>query len=333
MKALLSVRTGGPETLVLGDLPEPEPGAGEVIVSMRACGVNFPDALVIADQYQIRPPRPFAPGGEIAGVVSSVGADVRGFAPGDRVLATPGVGGMAETVKVAATACTRLPEAMSFEHAATLTATYGTVHYALSRRARLQSGESLLVLGAAGGIGIAAVELGRATGARVIAAVSSQQKLDLALARGASTGFVYPTGDAARDPKALSQLFKEHVGAQGVNVVLDPVGDVYAEPALRSIAWGGRYLVIGFAAGSIPKIPLNLPLLKGCDIQGVLFGAHAQREPQSVQDEIRELFDLYARGAIQPYVSARFPLAQGGLAIAEVAARRALGKLVVVSGS
>lgn len=333
MKALLSTRPGGPETLALGDLPEPEPGASEVVVSMRACGVNFPDALIIADQYQIRPPRPFAPGGEIAGVISSVGAEVRGLAPGDRVLAMTGWGGMAETVKVAATVCTRLPETMSFEHGATLMATYGTVHYALSRRARLQSGESLLVLGAAGGIGLAAVELGRARGARVIAAVSSQQKLDLALSRGASSGFVYPTGDAARDPKALSQLFKEHVGAPGVDVVLDPVGDVYAEPALRSIAWGGRYLVIGFAAGSIPKIPLNLPLLKGCDIQGALFGAHAQREPQAVQDEIGELFDLYARGAIQPYVSARFTLAEGGLAIAEVAARRALGKLVVVPGT
>ncbi len=238
---------------------------------------------------------------------------------------------MAQLVKAAATACTKLPDAMSFEHAATLMATYGTVHYALSRRARLKSGESLLVLGAAGGIGLAGVELGKATGARVIAAVSTQEKLDLALKRGASSGFVYPTGEAARDGKALSQFFKEQIGPQGVDVILDPVGDVYAEPALRSIAWGGRYLVIGFAAGAIPKIPLNLPLLKQCDIQGALFGAHAQRDPKAVQEETRELFDLYARGAIQPYVSARYPLAEGGRAIAEVAARRALGKLVVTA--
>lgn len=331
MKALLSKQPGGPDTLALEDAPDPQPGPGEVVVAMRACGVNFPDALLIADQYQLRPPRPFAPGGEIAGVISRVGEGVRDLAPGDRVLAMPGWNGMAELVKVAATACTKLPDAMTFEHAATLMATYGTVHYALSRRARLQSGESLLVLGAAGGIGLAAVELGRASGARVIAAVSTQQKLDLARARGASAGFVYPTGEAARDGKALSQLFKEQIGPKGVDVVLDPVGDVYAEPALRSIAWGGRYLVIGFAAGSIPKIPLNLPLLKQCDIQGALFGAHAQRDPVGVQQEIRELFDLYTRGVIQPYVSGRFPLAQGGAAIAEVAGRRALGKLVVVN--
>ncbi len=331
MKALLSKQPGGPDTLVLEDAPDPQPGPGEVVVAMRACGVNFPDALLIADQYQLRPPRPFAPGGEISGVISRIGEGVRDLAPGDRVLAMPGWNGMAELVKVAATACTKLPDAMTFEHAATLMATYGTVHYALSRRAKLQSGESLLVLGAAGGIGLAAVELGRASGARVIAAVSTQQKLDLALARGASAGFVYPTGDAARDGKALSQLFKEQVGPKGVDVVLDPVGDVYAEPALRSIAWGGRYLVIGFAAGAIPKIPLNLPLLKQCDIQGALFGAHAQRDPVGVQQEIRELFDLYTRGVIQPYVSARFPLAQGGAAIAAVAGRRALGKLVVVT--
>jgi NADPH2:quinone reductase len=333
MKALLSVETGGPETLVLQDLPVPQPGAGEVVVAMRACGVNYPDALLIAGRYQISPPRPFAPGGEIAGVVSAVGPGVQGIAAGERVLAMVGWGGMAEAVKVAAKACVPLPATMSFEHAAALMATYGTVHYGLSRRARLQAGESLLVLGAAGGIGLAAVELGRARGARVIAAVSSQEKLDLALSRGAASGFVYPTGAEAADAKALSQLFKQHCGAPGVDVIADPVGDVYAEPALRSIAWGGRYLVIGFAGGAIPKIPLNLPLLKGCDIQGVLFGAHAERDPAEVKQEVRELFELHARGAIRPHVSATYPLARGGEAIAAVAARRALGKLVVVANS
>lgn len=329
MRALLSTRTGGPDTLELHELPEPVAGPGEVAVDVYACGVNFPDALIIADRYQLKPPRPFAPGGEVAGVVKACGPGVENLQPGDRVLAMPGVGGMAETIKVPAAACFRLPNAMPFEHGATLMATYGTVHYALSRRARLQAGESLLVLGAAGGIGLAAVELGRASGARVIAAVSTPDKLALALARGAVSGFVYPIGEAARDARAMAQLFKQHCGADGVDVVCDPVGDVYAEPALRSIAWGGRYLVIGFAAGDIPRIPLNLPLLKGCDIRGVLFGAHAQRCPEELRREVEELFDLYGRGSIRPHVSASYSLADGGRAIEAVAARRALGKLVV----
>jgi NADPH2:quinone reductase len=329
VKALLSVRSGGPETLVLDEVPAPVAGPGEVVVDVHACGVNFPDALIIADRYQLRPPRPFAPGGEVAGMVSATGAGVTHVHRGDRVLAMPGVGGMAESVKVPAAACHRLPDGMVFEHGATLMATYGTVHYALSRRGQLQPGESMLVLGAAGGIGLAAVELGRASGARVIAAASTPEKVALALERGASSGFVYPSGEEARDAKALAQLFKQHCGADGVDVICDPVGDVYAEPALRSIAWGGRYLVIGFAAGEIPRVPLNLPLLKGCDIRGVLFGAHAQREPAEVRREVGELFELYARGAIRPHVSNRYALADGGRAIAEVAARRALGKLVV----
>lgn len=304
---------------------------GEVVVAMRACGVNFPDALLIADQYQIRPPRPFAPGGEIAGVIAAVGGDVQGLAVGDRVLAMPGWGGMATLVVARATACTKIPDAMPFEHAATLLATYGTVHYGLSRRAHLRSGETLLVLGAGGGIGLAAVELGRARGATVVAAASSREKVDLALSRGAAAGFVYPMGPAAGDSRKLAQLFKEHGGPRGFDVICDPVGDVYAEPALRSIAWGGRYLVIGFAAGSIPRIPLNLPLLKGCDIQGVLYGAHAQRDAAGVRVEIEELFALYLKGAVRPHVSARYALAQGGQAIAAIAARQVLGKLVVVN--
>ena len=329
MKALLSAQAGGPDSLVLQDLPDPVAGPGEVVVDVHACGVNYPDALIIADRYQLKPPRPFAPGGEVAGAVRACGPGVDGVRPGDRVLAMPGVGGMAEAIKVPAAACFRLPDMMSFEHGATLMATYGTVHYALSRRAHLRSGESLLVLGAAGGIGLAAVELGRASGARVIAAVSTPAKLELALARGAVSGFVYPTGEAARDARALAQLFKQHCGPDGVDVICDPVGDVYAEPALRSIAWGGRYLVIGFAAGEIPRIPLNLPLLKGCDIRGVLFGAHAQRDPDELRREVEELFALHGRGAIRPHVSARYPLAEGGRAIEAVASRRALGKLVV----
>ena len=331
MKSLLSEVAGGPETLVLRDTPEPVPGSGEIVIHVHACGVNFPDALLIADKYQIKPPRPFAPGGEVAGVVAAIGEGVANVRVGDRVLAMPGWGGMTQALKVPAAACSVIPDVMSFEHAAALMATYGTVHYGLTRRGYLKAGESLLVLGAAGGIGLAAVELERATGARVIAAVSTQEKLDLALSRGATSGFIYPTGEAARDGKALSQLFKQHCGKDGVDVILDPVGDVYAEPALRSIAWGGRYLVIGFAAGEIPRIPLNLPLLKGCDIRGVLFGAHALRDPAGALVETRELFALYERGAIRPHVSARFGLADGGRAIAAVAGRRALGKIVVLS--
>ncbi len=331
MKALLSRQVGGPGTLTLEDVADPAPRPGQVLLAMRACGLNFPDALLIRDQYQLRPPRPFAPGGEVAGIVLEVGGGVTHLRAGDRALAMPGWGGLATRVVADAAMCVKIPDAMSFEHGATLLVTYGTVHYGLSRRARIRAGESLLVLGAGGGIGLAAVELGRACGARVIAAASTQAKVGAALACGASTGFVYPTGEAAGDGRQLAQLFKTHCGAQGVDVVCDPVGGVYAEPALRSMAWGGRYLVVGFAAGDIPRIPLNLPLLKGCDIQGVLYGAHAQRDPAAVRVEIEELLSLYLAGAIRPHVTARFPLSQGGDAIAAIASRQALGKLVVVN--
>jgi NADPH2:quinone reductase len=331
LKALLSRQVGGPETLTLEDAADPVPGSSQVLIAMRACGLNFPDALLIRDQYQLRPPRPFAPGGEVAGIVLDVGRDVAHVRAGDRVLAMPGWGGLATRVVADAALCVRIPDAMSFEHGATLLVTYGTVHYGLSRRAHIRAGESLLVLGAGGGIGLAAVELGRACGAKVIAAASTQAKVDVAISRGAATGFVYPTGAGASDGRQLAQLFKAHCGAQGVDVVCDPVGGVYAEPALRSMAWGGRYLVIGFAAGEIPRIPLNLPLLKGCDIQGVLYGAHAQRDPASLRVEIEELMSLYLAGAIRPHVSASFSLSQGGDAIAAIAARQVLGKLVVVN--
>lgn len=331
MKALLSRQVGGPETLTLEEVADPAPGPGQVLIAMRACGLNFPDALLIRDQYQLRPPRPFSPGGEVAGIVLDVGRDVTHVRAGDRVLAMPGWGGLATRVVADASLCVKIPDAMSFEHGATLLVTYGTVHYGLSRRARIRAGESLLVLGAGGGIGLAAVELGRACSANVIAAASTQAKVEAALSHGATAGFVYPTGEAASDSRQLAQLFKAHCGAQGVDVVCDPVGGVYAEAALRSMAWGGRYLVIGFAAGDIPRIPLNLPLLKGCDIQGVLYGAHAQRDAAAVSVEIGELMALYLAGVIRPHISARLPLSQGGDAIAAIASRQALGKLVVVN--
>jgi NADPH2:quinone reductase len=329
LKALLSRQVGGPETLTFEDVEDPAPGPGQVLIAMRACGLNFPDALLIRDLYQLRPPRPFSPGGEVAGIVLDVGRDVTHVRAGDRVLAMPGWGGLATRVVADAATCVKIPAAMSFEHGATLLVTYGTVHYGLSRRARIRADESLLVLGAGGGIGSAAVELGRACGAKVIAAASTQAKVDMAMSRGATAGFVYPTGEAANDGRQLAQLFKANCGAQGVEVVCDPVGGAYAEPALRSMAWGGRYLVIGFAAGEIPRIPLNLPLLKGCDIQGVLYGAHAQRDPAAMAVEIEELMALYLAGSIRPHVSARFTLSQGGDAIAAIASRQALGKLVV----
>jgi NADPH2:quinone reductase len=332
MKALLSKQTGGPDTLVLDEIDEPVAGPGEVLIAVRACGVNFPDALLISDRYQLKPPRPFAPGGEIAGVVEATGPGVTDLSVGDRVIALPGFGGMVQKIVVRAETCIPMPAQMPFEHGATLVATYGTVHYGLDRRAHLRAGDRLLVLGAGGGIGLAAVELGRARGAHVIAAASSQEKVELALSRGATSGFVYPAGAAASDPRQLAQVFKQGCGPEGADVICDAVGDVYAEAAIRAIAWGGRYLVIGFAGGKIPHLPLNLPLLKGCDVLGVLYGAHVQRDPAAARVEMEELLQLYRDGRIRPHVSERFPLAEGGKAIAKIAARQALGKLVVDCG-
>lgn len=329
MKAVLSRSPGGPDTLVLDDVPEPSPGPGQVRVAVRAVGVNYPDVLIIEDKYQVRPPRPFSPGAEAAGIVEAVGEGVSGFAPGDRVLAMPGHGAMAEKVLVKAERCATLPEAMPFEEAAAFLMTYGTSHHALADRARVRAGETLLVLGAAGGVGLAAVEIGAAMGARVVAAVSSAEKLALARSRGAASGFVY--GPGPFDPegrKALAAAFKQACGPGGADVVYDPVGGDYAEPALRAIAWRGRYLVVGFPAG-IPKLPLNLALLKGCDVVGVFWGAFVEREPDRHAAALAELFRLYAEGKVRPQISDRFPLGRAGEAIRALAARNALGKIVV----
>ena len=329
MKALLSVATGGPDTLVLEDLPDPQPGPGQAVVAIKACGVNYPDVLIIEDKYQFKPARPFEPGGEIAGVVKAVGDGVTNVKVGDRVLGSTGNGGMAEAIALDAGRLTPIPDGMPFDEAAAFLMTYGTSYYALKDRAHLKSGESLLVLGAAGGVGLAAVELGKAMGARVIAAASSQAKVDLAIAHGAESGVVYPAGPFDRDgQKALAELFKGACGATGANIVYDAVGGDYAEAALRATAWEGRFLVIGFPAG-IPRIPLNLALLKSCDIVGVFWGAAVARDPAGHKRNIAELMDLYAAGRIRPYVSERFPLARGGAAIAHLADRKALGKVVV----
>lgn len=330
MRALVSEAAGGPETLVLReDLPDPAAGAGEVLIRVRACGVNYPDTLMIEDKYQFRPPRPFAPGGEVAGDVIAVGAGVDGFAPGDRVLAIVGHGGMAERVAARAGKTLRIPDGMPYEEGAAFLFTYGTSYHALKQRAGLKSGETLLVLGAAGGVGLAAVELGVALGARVIGAVSSAEKLELVRRHGAADGVVYPRGPFDGDgAKALAAQFKTACGAHGADVVYDAVGGDYAEAALRAIAWEGRFLVVGFPAG-IPRIPLNLPLLKGCQIVGVFWGAFTERSPAENERNNEELLAYYRAGKVRPYVSLRFPLADGGQAIAELSQRRALGKIIV----
>ena len=330
MRAVLSKVTGGPETLVVEDIPSPEAKPGHAVISVKAVGVNFPDVLMIEDKYQSKPPRPFSPGGELSGVVKAIGEGVTNVKVGDRILANTGSGGMAEEVLLPANRLWHIPDAMPHDIAAAFILTYGTSWHALKDRAHLKAGETLLVLGAAGGVGLAAVELGKAMGARVIAACSSQEKVDLAIKHGADAGVVYSRGPFDRDgQKALGALFKEAGGAEGFNVIYDAVGGDYAEPALRSIAWEGRYLVVGFAAGDIPKIPLNLALLKGCDIVGVFWGTWAARNPELFSKSIEELLELYAQGKVKPHVSERFPLERGADAIAHLGSRQAMGKVVV----
>lgn len=329
MKAVLSHAPGGPETLRLEDAPDPEAGAGQVLIEVAAVGVNFPDVLIIEDKYQFKPARPFSPGAELAGTVSAVGEGVSGFAKGDRVLAMTGWGAMAEKVAAPAEKAVKIPDAMPFDEAAAFLMTYGTSYHALADRARLKPGETLLVLGAGGGVGLAAVELGVAMGARVIAAASSEAKLEPALAAGAAEGVVYTSGELDRDAqKALTDRFKAVCGKDGADVIYDPVGGPFSEASLRAIAWEGRFLVVGFPAG-IAKLPLNLPLLKGCDVQGVFWGDFVRRNPARHAEEVEELFALYAAGKIRPRIHARFPLDQAAEALRELSGRKAVGKVVV----
>ncbi|MGT2514546.1 NADPH:quinone oxidoreductase family protein [Sphingomonas panni] len=330
MRALLSKEPGGPNTLTIGDLADPVAGKGQVVVAVRACAVNYPDVLIIEDKYQFRPQRPFAPGGEVAGVVESIGEGVTGWAVGDRVVAVTGHGGMVEKLAVPAAALHRLPANRSFEEGAALLLTYATAIHALLDRGRLDAGQTLLVLGAAGGVGLATIELGKAFGARVVAAVSSEEKAAAAREAGADDVVVYPHGPLDKvASKALAEAFKAAVGPKGADVVFDPVGGDYAEPALRTMAWEGRYLVVGFPAG-IPKLPLNLTLLKSCDVCGVFWGAFAMRDPAANAAHVETLFRLWDEGRIAPRVTGTFPLERGGEAIAALAARKAIGKLVVV---
>lgn len=323
MRAVRVHELVGPPGLRVDELPEPEPGPGEVLVEVRAAGVNFPDVLLSYGKYQFRPPPPFVPGGEAAGVVKAVGAGVTAVAPGDRVAATMVHGAFAERIVVAEAALVKVPDAVSFEVAAATLLTYGTTFHALVDRAALQPGETLLVLGAAGGVGIAAVELGKLVGARVIAAASSDDKLAFCREHGADEGIVYTRED-------LKERSKQLTLGEGVDVVYDPVGGPFAEPALRSIGWQGRYLVVGFAAGEIPKIPLNLVLLKGCQIVGVFWGAFAAREPARNRANAERILAAVADGRLRPHVDAALPFARAGEALARLERREVLGKIVLV---
>lgn len=332
MKALRTHAIGGPDTLTLDEVDAPVPAKGEVVVRVKACAINFPDTLIIRDMYQFKPERPFAPGGELSGVIETVGEGVTDWKVGDRVIASTGNGGLAELVAVDQGRLYHLPEGASFEAGASLLMTYGTTIYALKDRGHVKAGETMLVLGAAGGVGVSAIELGKAYGMKVVAGVSSEDKAQFVRDAGADEVVVYGRGpfDKAAS-KELADKFKTACAPGGANVVYDIVGGDYAEPALRSIAWEGRYLVIGFTAG-IPKMPLNLTLLKSCDIRGVFWGAFVARDPKKNAQYIAELFDLMAAGKITPRISATFPLEQGAEAIAMLENRQALGKVVVTMG-
>jgi len=324
MKAARIHRHGPPESLVFEEVPSPVPGKGEVLVSVHASAVNFPDTLLIENKYQFKPDLPFSPGGEVAGTIKAVGEGVDGFAPGDRVIAVCGWGGYAEEVLTTVDKLVWLPQGIDMESAAALVITYGTSHYALKDRAAIRPGETLLVLGAAGGTGISAIELGKLMGARVIAAASTDEKLALCRASGADETINYATEDLRERVKALT-------GGRGVDVVYDPVGGPYAEPALRSMAWRGRYLVIGFTAGEIPKLPLNLVLLKGCSIVGVFYGGFSKAEPARYDAFMQELVGWLADGSLRPTITARYPLERAGEALRVVADRRATGKIMLTT--
>lgn len=332
MKALLSHAAGGPETLSLETVPDPVPGHGEVLVAVKACGINFLDTLVIRDLYQTKPSRPFAPGVEVSGTIAAIGQGVSSWSVGDRVIALPDFGGFAELVAVKQDRVFALPEAVSFARGAALSIAYGTAIYALKDRADLRAGETMIVLGASGGAGLAAVELGKALGLTVIGAVSSPEKAEAVRRAGAKDVVIYPRGSLDRDAsRALASAFKAAAGGDGADIIYDCIGGDFAEPAIRSLAWGGRYLTIGFAAG-IPSIPLNLTLLKSIDLRGVFYGAFTLRDPARNIELVGELIELAAAGKVAHDEPTAFPLSRGGEAIASLADRQSIGKVVVTIG-
>lgn len=322
MRSLLCKSYGPPEELILEELPSPHPGKGQVLIEVKACGLNFPDTLIIQGLYQFKPPFPFAPGSDIAGVVRAVGEGVKQYRPGDEVIAMIGWGGLAEEVVAPAAQVFPKPPAMDFRTAAAFLMVYSTSYHALKDRAGLREGETLLVLGAAGGVGLAAVELGKLMGARVIAAASSEEKLDLCRKYGADDVINYQRED-------LKARAKELTGGRGVDVIYDPVGGHYSEAALRAIAWEGRHLVVGFAAGEIPGIPLNLPLLKGCQINGVFWGSFAQREPGRNMANTMQLLQWYGEGKLRPHIDRVYTLAEAPEALRAIMDRKVKGKVVV----
>jgi NADPH:quinone reductase len=322
MKAVLCKQFGPPDSLVIEELPSPRAGPGEAVLSVKAASLNFPDVLIIQNKYQFKPPLPFSPGSELAGVVKEVGAGVQGFRAGDKVIAFTTYGAFAEEVKTEASRLVPLPAGMDFTTGAAFLLTYGTTDHALRDRGALAAGETLLVLGAAGGVGLAAIEIGKALGARVIACASSEDKLAVCRSHGADATINYAADDLREGIKALT-------GGRGADVIYDPVGGAYSEPAFRSIAWRGRHLVVGFAAGEIPKLPLNLALLKGAAVVGVFWGDYARRQPKEFAQSVAQLGRWYAEGKLKPHVSRTMPLEQAAQALKLMASRQVTGKLVL----
>ena len=324
MKAVLCKELGPPEKLVVEEVPALKPGKGQVVVSVKAAGVNFPDTLIIQGKYQFKPEPPFSPGGEVAGVVKELGEGVTGWKPGERVIAGSTWGGFAQEIAVEADRLLRMPEGMDFVSGSAFLLTYGTSYHALKDRAQLQAGETLLVLGASGGVGLAAIQIGKAMGARVIAAASSDAKLAVCKQNGADELINYAAEDLRSRVKAIT-------AGKGVDVVYDPVGGPYSEPALRDMAWNGRFLVVGFAAGDIPKVPLNLALLKGCSIVGVFWGAFTRNEPEHNRRNNEELMQLFAAGKVKPHIHATYPLERAAEALNDVLHKRVSGKVVLTT--
>jgi NADPH2:quinone reductase len=322
MKALLCKQWGPPETLVVEELPTPEVGADDVLIDIHAAAVNFPDSLIIENKYQVKPELPFSPGGELAGEIAAVGDNVSHLSVGQKVIAFTGYSAFAQQIATNANRVIPMPDGVDYVTASAFVMTYGTTYHALADRAALKQGESLLVLGAAGGVGLAAIEIGKALGAHVIAAASSAEKLAVCSEHGADETINYSDED-------LKDAIKARTDGRGVDVVYDPVGGPMTEAALRGTAWRGRLLVIGFASGDIPKPPLNLALLKGCSIVGVFWGSFVQREPKENQKQLKTLFSLLGEGKLRPHVSGTYPLAKGGEAITALASRKATGKLVI----
>lgn len=326
MRAVLCKQYGPPESLVLEDLPQPILDDDQVRIQVEACGINFPDTLIIENKYQFKPPLPFSPGGEVAGVVTEVGSRVKDWKPGDRAIAMCGWGGFVDEMVIDPARLMRTPTGMDSQTAAGFTMTYGTSHYALKDRAHLKPGETLLVLGAAGGVGLAAVEIGKVMGARVIAAASSPEKLEVCRRHGADECIDY-------EKENLKERVRELTGGQGADVIYDPVGGDIFDVAIRTIAWEGRYLVVGFAAGRIPQLPINLVLLKGCQVVGVFWGSFTARDPERNAVHLAELADWCAAGKLKPLISAAYPLEDAAKALRSMLDRKVTGKVVLVPGA